>query len=68
MMKYIEHINTEVKEPQIVELKIEKETNQWWITIIVMLISTLILVIVGLYFRIQSFKKRMDLYEKTEHL
>ena len=67
-MKYIEHINTEVKEPQIVELKIEKETNQWWITIIVMLISTLILVIVGLYFRIQSFKKRMDLYEKTEHL
>lgn len=64
-------INTEVKEPQIVELKIDKEkkeTNQWWITIIVMLISTLILVIIGLYFRIQSFKKRMALYEKTEHL
>ncbi len=64
-------INTEVKEPRIVELKIEKEkkeTNQWWITIIVILILTLVLVIIWLCFRIQYFKKRVDFHEETERL
>lgn len=54
-------IHTEIKEPQIVELKIEKEkteTNQWWITMIVLLVLTLVLVIIGLYLRMQYFKKR----------
>lgn len=64
-------IHTEIKEPQVVELKIEKEkkeTNQWWITVIVILILTLVLVIAGLYLRLQYFKKRVDFHEEAEHL
>lgn len=64
-------IHTEIKEAQIVQLKIEKEkeeTNQWWITVIVILILTLVLVIAALYLRLQYFKKRVDFHEEAEHL
>lgn len=61
-------IQTEIKEPEIVELKVEKEepeTNQWWITIIFAVFLVLILAIVWLSLRIKYFKKRVELHEKS---
>lgn len=61
-------LQTEIKKPEIVELKVEKEepeTNQWWITITFAAFLVLILAIVWLSLRIKYFKKRVELHEKS---
>lgn len=61
-------VHTEIKEPKQVKLKVEKEvpqTNQWWISIVVLAAIVLLSVIVWLYLRMKHFKKRVMLYEKA---
>lgn len=60
-------INTQIKKPQMVELKVEKDkpqTNQWWITIVFGIIVVLILIVIWLYLRMKHFKKRVEFHEK----
>ena len=60
-------INTQIKKPQTVELKVEKDkpqTNQWWITIVFGIIVVLILIVIWLYLRMKHFRKRVEFHEK----
>lgn len=53
-------IHTSIKEPEIVELKVEKEapkTNQWWITIVAGIFLVLVLVIIWLYLRMKYYQR-----------
>ncbi len=55
-----QEIHTLIEEPQIVELKVEKEvpkTNQWWITIVAGIMLLLILVIIWLYLRLRFYQR-----------
>ena len=52
-------VHTSIKEPEIVELKVEKEvpeTNQWWITIVAGIILALVLVVIWLYLRMKYYQ------------
>ena len=65
-----QEFTTAIKKPQIVELKIEEtekqETNQWWITITVLVFLTLLLVIFWLYLRMKHYQRMgREIYEKT---
>lgn len=62
-------LHTTIKEPQTVELKVEKEqpqTNQWWITIAVGIFLVLILIMLWLYIRMNYYRKRMEAHEKPQ--
>lgn len=62
-----QELHTSIKKPQIVELKVEKETpktNQWWITIIILMFLVLILVICWLYLRMNHYKRRVSENER----
>ena len=52
--------STAIKKPEIVELKIEEEedqeTNQWWITVIVMTFLVLLFIICWLYLRMRHYR------------
>lgn len=61
VMEQVQEIHTSVKKPQMVELKIEKEvqkTNQWWITIIILIFLVLIFGMIWLYLRMRYYKNR----------
>lgn len=61
-------VHTEIREPRQVQLKVEEEppqTNQWWISSIVLAVLVLLSTIVWLYLRMKHFKKRVELYEKA---
>ena len=63
--------HTEIKKPEMVELKVEKqkeETNQWWITILFFLFLLLVLIIVWLYLRMKYYQRRGRVYEGTKAL
>lgn len=54
-------LHTEIKKPQTVNLKIKKEpesvkTNQWWVTIMILVMIGLILLIIWLYLRMKYYK------------
>ena len=70
MTEQEQEFTTAIKKPQIVELKIEEtekqETNQWWITITVLVFLTLLLVIFWLYLRMKHYQRMgREIYEKT---
>lgn len=53
-------VHTSIKKPQVVELKVEKEpekTNQWWITIIILVAAAMALVIAWLYLRMKHYQR-----------
>ncbi len=53
-------MHTSIKKPQVVELKVEKEpekTNQWWITIIILVAAAMALVIAWLYLRMKHYQR-----------
>lgn len=62
-------LQTAIKKPQVVELKIEEEetekTNQWWITIVALVIGGMALVIVWLYLRMKHYQ-RMGMAHRRE--
>ena len=56
-----QEIQTTIQKPQAVELKVEEEepqTNQWWITIFVLVILALVLLVVWLYLRMKHYQRR----------
>lgn len=59
-IKQTMEIHTMIREPEIVELKVEKETpqtNQWWITIAAGVFLMLILIIIWLYLRMKYYQR-----------
>lgn len=61
-----QEIQTTIQKPQVVELKVEKEepqTNQWWITIFVLVILALVLLVIWLYLRMKHYRR--EVYGKT---
>lgn len=60
VIEQTQEIHTSIQEPEIVELKVEKEkpqTNQWWITIGAGMFLVLVLVIIWLYLRMKYYQK-----------
>lgn len=60
VIEQVMEIHTSIQEPEIVELKVEKEapeTNQWWITIVAGLVLALVLVIIWLYLRLKYYQR-----------
>lgn len=64
-----QEFSTAIVKPETVELKIEEEkpeTNQWWITIVVLTMGTLLLAIVILYLRMKHYQRiGREIYERT---
>ncbi len=55
-----QEIYTSIQEPEVVELKVDKEvpkTNQWWITIVAGIMLLLILIIIWLYLRLKFYQR-----------
>jgi len=60
VIEQTQEIHTSIQEPEIVELKVEKEkpqTNQWWITIVAGMFLILVLVIIWLYLRMKYYQR-----------
>lgn len=58
-----QEVQTAIKKPQIVELKVEKEvpkTNQWWITILVGIFLVLCCIIIWLYLRMKHYRNILN--------
>lgn len=59
VVEQVQEIHTSIKKPQVVELKVEKEvqkTNQWWITIVILVFLVLIFGMIWLYLRMRYYK------------
>ncbi|MCI9209369.1 MAG: hypothetical protein HFI83_01560 [Eubacterium sp.] len=63
---------TAIRKPQTIDLVIEEEapeTNQWWVTIVILTILTLLLAIALLYFRMKHYQRiGREIYERTKYL
>ncbi len=62
-------LHTAIKKPQVVELKIEEEevekTNQWWITIVALVMGAMALMMAWLYLRMKHYQ-RMGMVHRRE--
>ena len=64
--------NTEMSPAELFFPMIEEEapeTNQWWVTIVILTILTLLLAIAVLYFRMKHYQRiGREIYERTKYL
>lgn len=71
-MEQEQAFTTAIRKPQTIDLVIEEEapeTNQWWVTIVILTILTLLLAIALLYFRMKHYQRiGREIYERTKYL